>query len=378
MVQRLCCSECGKKHAPAQLRWKCDCGGILDLEYENTFEKDMTRGRGFSMWRYREAIPVSDEKNIVSLEEGFTPLLEYEIDGRKILFKQEQLFSTGSYKDRGASVLVSKACELGVKNAVEDSSGNAGASIAAYCARAGIRCDIYVPRDTSSGKLSQIRLYGARLHLVPGSREDTAGAVMEAADRCYYASHTWNPWFLHGTKTFAYETAEQLSWKAPDAVVLPAGNGTLFLGAYIGFRELAEKGITDHIPVMVGVQAEACAPLGKAFREGGRVPAEVKTGETAAEGIAIAKPARGKQILSAVRDTGGMIIETGENQIKRAFFEAAAKGFFIEPTSAAVLAGVREYIKTLSRNKDFSKNCIVSVFTGHGLKAGERISRWMD
>ncbi|MCP4155342.1 MAG: pyridoxal-phosphate dependent enzyme, partial [bacterium] len=206
------------------------------------------------MWRYKEAIPVSNESTVVSFEEGFTPLLEMDIENRTVLVKQEQLFASGSYKDRGASVLISKIKEMGIGEVVEDSSGNAGASVAAYCAAAGIQCTIFAPEETSPGKLAQIEAYGAVLNKIPGSREETANAVLKAAETTYYASHSWNPYFFHGTKTFAFEVCEQLGWKAPGTVILPVGNGTLLLGAYIGFNELVNAGIIGKMPVIIGVQ----------------------------------------------------------------------------------------------------------------------------
>ena len=152
-----------------------------------------------------------------------TPLEQVNIGGREILMKLDFLFPSGSYKDRGATVMISQALAMGVKQVVQDSSGNAGCAVAQYCARAGIGCEIFVPASTSPAKLVQIEAYGARLNLVPGSREDTAKAAMKAADHTYYASHVWNPFFFQGTKTFAYELCEQLGWKAPDTVILPAG-----------------------------------------------------------------------------------------------------------------------------------------------------------
>ena len=160
--------------------------------------------------------------------EGFTPLEEIELDGHRVLLKIDYLFPTGSYKDRGATVLISKVKELGIRKVVEDSSGNAGSAIAAYCAKAGIECEIYVPQATSPEKLVQIQAYGATLKRVEGSREKTAEVAMGAASKFYYASHCWNPFFLHGTKTFAFEIWEQMDGKVPDVLILPVGHGTLF------------------------------------------------------------------------------------------------------------------------------------------------------
>jgi threonine synthase len=300
--------------------------------------------------------------------EGFTPLEEMEFGGHRVWIKIDYLFPTGSYKDRGASVLISKVKELGVTKVVEDSSGNAGSAIAAYCAKAGIRCDIYVPRSTSSGKLVQIQAYGASLKRVDGSREKTARVTMEAAQNIYYASHCWNPYFLHGTKTFAFEIWEQMGWKSPDTLILPVGHGTLLLGAYIGFKELKEAGKARRIPRLVGIQSAACAPLYQGFvKDLNETPPIIKR-ETMAEGIAIAEPVRGKQILRAIRDTGGEILTVTENEIVSALREMGRSGHFIEPTSAATVAGLKKYFK-----KKGKREMIVSSLTGAGLKAVEKI-----
>lgn len=320
------------------------------------------------MWRYREAIPISQDEHVLSMGEGFTPLEAIEFNGHQVLLKIDYLFPTGSYKDRGATVLISKVKGLGIKKVVEDSSGNAGSAIAAYCAKAGIKCEIYVPQATSSGKLVQIQAYGATLKKVEGSRERTAEVVMEVASKTYYASHCWNPYFLHGTKTFAFEIWEQMGWKAPDALVLPVGHGTLLLGAYIGFKELKEAGMVKRIPRIVGVQSASCAPLYHAFKREKKEPIPIEKRETMAEGIAIAKPVRGRQILEAIRETGGEILTVTEKEIEVSMKEMGLKGHFIEPTSAATIAGLKKYLKNIK------KEVIVSTLTGMGLKATGKIS----
>jgi threonine synthase len=341
---------------------------MLDLAFTPTFRPEMAKGRKPTMWRYREAIPVTKEAAIVSFDEGFTPMLEVDFGGRGAWIKQDHLFPTGSYKDRGASVLVSQARAMGVEAVVEDSSGNAGCAIAAYCARAGIRADIYVPGETAAAKLAQIEHYGARLFKVAGSREDTARAALEAAEKTYYASHSWNQFFFHGTKTFAYEVTEQLGWKGPDTVVLPVGNGTLLLGASIGFEELLKAGVIRRRPKLIGVQAENCAPLAHAFRKGLADIEEEPTQGTLGEGIAIARPIRARQILEAVRKSGGDFVTVTEEEIERSLREMCGLGYYIEPTSAATTAGVARYVKQCGRDE-----VIVSVFTGHGLKTTEKM-----
>jgi threonine synthase len=299
--------------------------------------------------------------------EGFTPLEEMELNGHRVFLKIDYLFPTGSYKDRGATVLVSKLRELGIQKVIEDSSGNAGSAIAAYCAKAGIECEIYVPESTSSGKLVQIRAYGATLKKVAGSREKTAEVAMEAASKIYYASHCWNPFFLHGTKTFAFEIWEQIGWKTPDALVLPVGHGTLLLGAYLGFKELKEAGKVERIPRLVGIQSTACDPLYQAFKKGWRETLPIEKKETMAEGIAIANPVRGRQILEAIKETNGEILTVTEKEIVVALKEMSRKGHFIEPTSAATIAGLKKYLK------NSKKEVIISSLTGMGLKSTEKM-----
>ncbi|HBM16384.1 MAG TPA: threonine synthase [Lentisphaeria bacterium] len=360
METKYICSECSKTHNISASLWRCDCGGLLDLLFEPKLTKNFISDKHQGLWRYKAAFPLEGDNNIISFDEGFTPLSEIIIDDRKILIKQDHLFPTASYKDRGASILISKAKELGVKEAVEDSSGNAGCSIAAYCAKADIKCNILVPSSTSKSKLFQIEAYGAKLDLVPGSRDDTAEAAYKHAEVKFYASHVWNPFFFHGTKTFAYEVAEQLDFKTPDSIVLPMGNGTIFIGAYIGFSELLNAGLISKMPRFIAVQSANCAPVYSKFKS--LLPVSIK--ETLAEGIAIGKPARIKQLLKIVEDTHGDIITVSEGELIDSHKLINKMGYFIEPTSAAVTAGLRKFIKSVP-----SKEIIVSTFTGHGLKA---------
>lgn len=363
------CRQCGERYGDAVPRWLCECSGLLDLDFTPSLDPAQVKARPGTLWRYREALPVPAGADL-TLGEGFTPLLPVTVGGREMLVKQEQLFPTGSYKDRGATVMIAMAAYLGINKVVEDSSGNAGCSVAAYCAKAGVECRIFVPADNSPGKLGQIELYGADLVRVEGSREDTARACMDAATATFYASHVYNPYFFHGTKTFAYEVVEQLGWKGPDTVVLPAGNGTLLLGAYIGFSELLALGLIEAMPRLVAVQAAGCAPLCQSFINGESAPLVVETRPTLAEGIAIAQPVRGEQMLAAVRETGGLFLSVSEEEIHAAFNDMGRKGYCIEPTSAAVIAGAARY----GRDAD-PDEVIVTAFTGHGLKAGDKLHK---
>ena len=372
-MDQLICRACGKTYDLNHPVWQCTCGGLLDIEFTPVFDLERIRSRPPTLWRYREALPILRDENTITLGEGFTPLVPISFSGRRVWVKQDQQFPTGSYKDRGAAVLISKVKELGIQAVVEDSSGNAGCAVAAYCAAAGIDCQIYVPESTALGKLAQIRLYGADLKRIPGSREDTARAVMTAAEKTYYASHSWNPFFFHGTKTWAYEVVEQLGWQAPDTVILPVGNGTLLLGAAIGFNELHQAGLIRRIPKIVGIQAEGCAPLATAARQGLDYVPEIEKSDTLAEGIAIATPVRGMQILEAVQTSGGELLTVKDEEIVESLRAVSRRGYYIEPTSAAVTAGVAQYLRSAAQDER-----IVTVFTGHGLKATEKMMKLAD
>lgn len=344
---------------------------LLNIDFEPKIDPHKIAGRPNSIWRYRESIPIENDKNIVSFQEGLTPLLPLQIGkGKKVLVKQDYLFPTGSYKDRGASVLLSKIKELNIRHIVQDSSGNAGASVAAYGKLAQIPCNIYLPADTSESKITQIAAYGAKIIRVNGDRKATANQAFEAAKSSYYASHCFNPYFFQGTKTFAYEVCEQLNWQAPQALVLPAGNGTLIIGCYIGFKELANMGIITKIPKIIAVQSEQCQPLHHAMLDSTFNKENYSPNDTIAEGIAIPNPIRLQQMVNIIKETNGQVITVSEDEICEAWKQVANLGFYIEPTSAATIAGIIKY-----KNQNDADTEIVSLFSGNGLKSTEKIAK---
>jgi len=363
---RLVCRKSGQCYRTDLRIWRSPVGGLLDLEFPARFDWPRIRARPPIMWRYREALPLVNEQNIVSLGEPITPLVPTKLYGRDVLLKLEYLMPTGSFKDRGSSVLVSRIRELGIRRVVEDSSGNAGASLAAYCARAGIECDIYAPASAPAAKLAQIKACGARIHQVAGNRRAAAGAARRAAASRYYASHSWNPYFVHGTKTIAFEIFEQLDGHLPDALILPVGNGTLLLGAYLGFCELLKAGCVDRLPRLVGVQTQRCCPLARAFKDERSPRGPVRPGKTIADGIAVADPVRAEQCLEAVRQTKGTFVTVSEQQIVDALRELARCGFTVEPTAAVAVAALTQDNRT---------GRLVIPLTGHGLKAPQRLVR---
>lgn len=366
-------TETGARYDPSELPWKGAGGELLDVApFPVRFPMDRVRTRPPTLWRYLEALPFAWESTAwtrVTMGEGFTPLVPLDPDaaddGPRILAKVEYQMPTLSFKDRGAAVLIAKALELGVTHVVQDSSGNAGASIAAYAARARMRCEVYVPTGTSAAKTRAIAGHGATVTVVPGTREDCAAAAAKAANApgVFYASHVHNPFFHEGTKTYAYEIWEQLG-EVPDTLVLPVGNGTLVLGAVRGFTDLRDAGLSDRLPRVVAVQAAACAPLARAFVAGRDAAEPVVNAGTAAEGIAIAAPARHRQILAAVRATGGAIVSVSEGAIATARSRLATRGWHVEPTTAVNLAVLAEYPDLFVRGE-----CVVVPLCGAGAKA---------
>jgi threonine synthase len=277
---------------------------------------------------------------------------------------------TGSFKDRGTTVLVSYLKRCGIDRVLEDSSGNAGASLSAYAAAAGLSCRILVPETASYPKIAQIAACGAEVVTVPGSRQDVAEAALAQSAEIFYASHNWQPLFLEGTKTLAYELWEQLGFRAPDNVVVPLGYGSNVLGCDRGFAELAAGGEIARRPRLFGVQAARCAPFDAAFRAGATALVPTEIAATIAEGIATARPTRVAEVLRAVRESGGRIVAVEEAEIVAALRDLARRGLYVEPTSAAAAAGLTRLV---SAGAIRPGDTTVLVLTGTGLKASATI-----
>ncbi len=320
-----------------------------------------------SLWRYRSTFPINADTPPITLNEGITPILPLYPSDASHYVKLDYLCPTGSYKDRGASVLITYLKSLDVTEIVEDSSGNAGAALAAYAARAGIRCTIYCPETTSKSKLNQISAYGAELELILGNRMATTEAVKKVAQNTCYASHNWHPVFLEGTKTIAFEIIEQLHGLSPTHVICPVGFGSIYLGLYIGFKELYDAGIIEHLPRLLGVQPETCCPIYNAYRN--RTPTITRMSQTAptlAEGITAELPIRADQILDTIRNTNGAFTTVNDTDIRTGQKELAERGIYVEPTSAVI---IKAYQKFQQEGIINSGGTTVSILTGSGLKA---------
>ena len=298
---------------------------------------------------------------LVTLGEGGTPLVGVKIHGRDLFFKCEHLNPTGSFKDRGTAVLVSHLAAAGITTAVEDSSGNAGSSFAAYAARAGIAARIFLPDTASAAKRAQIAGYGAQVVRIIGPRTAAAEAVLRAAaSGPVYASHAYLPLGKPGLATLAYEIVEQLG-HPPGSIVVPVGQGTLALGCAAGFEAMRQAGAIGRVPAIIGVQAEACAPIWAVYTGGRAGLAWVREAETRAEGIRIFQPLRGDEVLAAIERSGGFLQAVREDQILDGEHELARLGFYVEPTSAVVWPAVLDSIEKLI-------DPVVLVLTGSGYK----------
>ena len=327
-----------------------------------------------SLWRYSAALPFQPDTPI-TLGEGTTPLLRRTIHGAKIHLKCEWLMPTGSFKDRGVSVMLSLLRAQGITAVLEDSSGNGGAAVAAYAAAGGMAATIMAPASTSPAKLVQMRAHGATLELVPGTRQDTADAAIRRAETIFYASHNWHPFFLHGTKTLAYELWEDLGFRAPDNVITPCGAGSNVLGCEIGFSELHRAGEIAAIPRIFAAQPANCAPIAAAFLAGADTPVPTEVQPTIAEGTAIAQPIRLREVLGTLRETRGGAVALTEQEIVQATFELARLGLYVEPTAAQPVAA---FAKLLAAGTITPEQTTVLVLTGSGLKATPRIAELLD
>lgn len=360
------CVECGAVYPLNTRAWACEtCSGVLEIMGAPSFDAARIARAVSSLWRYRAFMPLPAQAAPISLGEGWTPLTSIHYDGREIFCKLDFLNPTGSFKDRGATLLTSAVKTFGYTRVIEDSSGNAAAALAGYAAYANLRATIFTPAHASPMKLAQIQAYGAELEKIEGVRENAAAAAQQAAKQtdAYYASHYYNPFFLAGLQTTAWEIWEQLG-HAPAWVIAPAGHGTNLVGLYRGFRALRDAGLIAKIPRMVAAQSAVIAPLALAYARGAATPTRVEPAKTIAEGIANSQPLHGRENLRLIRETGGAALAASEDEIRAARSKLARHGLYVEPTSATAIAVLEKIIASTRA----SETIVVSL-TGSGLKA---------
>ena len=363
----------GRTYPISEPRWRSDGGAPIMITALPGIGRDGIDTGKRSLWRYAAALPV-DVPDPITMGEGLTPLVARRWRGVPALFKLEWFSPTGSFKDRGASVMLSILRDQGVTRVLEDSSGNGGAAIAAYAAAGGIGAKILVPASTSPDKTVQMRAHGAEIELIPGARQDVSDAAVRQAATIFYAGHNWQPFFLQGTKTLAYELWEDLGFKRPDNVIIPTGAGSNILGCDIGFSELLRHGEIASLPRLFAAQPMNCAPLHASFMAGSDDLIPVEARASIAEGASIAAPPRGREVLAALRRSRGATVALSEVEIEKALFELGRIGLYAEPTSALGAAALTTLIE---RGVVQPSETTVVVLTGAGLKTTRRIGELM-
>ena len=359
------CPKCGRREPLATRLAHCPCGALWELDFDPPkFDPALIDRNEWSLFRYRAFMALDDDEawRSVSLGEGMTPVVRL-ADG--VFAKVDYMMPTLSFKDRGAAVLMAHCRSIGVEKVVQDSSGNAGNAVAAYAAKAGIACEIFVPEGTSPKKIDMIRAHGAECTVVPGSRDHCADVCRAKVEEegCCYASHVYNPLFYEGTKTYIYEVFEQLG-RIPENLVIPVGNGTLYLGAVKALEHLLASGCIDHFPTVWALQSERCDPLSQAAGRGETEPAAVTPVPTLAEGIAIGKPMRGRKILELAKKHGIRFVDVPEDGILEARAALAKQGLYVEHTTAANYAALEAIRRQYGPLED-----VLITLCGAGLKS---------
>lgn len=367
---RYLCPACGAETAADRPLWRCDCGSHLNLAPGPGMRRAEIIGSDASLWRYRAALALNGPPR-VSLGEGWTPLVTRDWGGAQIRFKLESQMPTGSFKDRGTAMMMNHLIEVGIGPIHEDSSGNAGSSIATYAAAANIPCRIFVPATAPRGKVVQIAASGAAVEAIAGTRQAVTEAALAAVDQSFYASHNWQPFFIEGTKTLAYELWEQLGFAVPDNVLVPTGYGSNILGMERGFDELVRHGEITRMPRLFAVQAANCA----AFASVWNGDANFIPRPTMADGIATVKPVRTAEVLAALHRSRGGVVAVSEDEIAPALVRLGRLGLYVEPTAATVGAALSQL---LANGAVRPAETTVAVITGHGLKAADKIGELLS
>lgn len=360
----------GKTYPLDVPRWCSDDRTPLLVTPGAGISRDDVESKTRSLWRYQAALPVRIEKPI-TLGEGCTPLVEQAWGDLRPHFKLEWFNPTGSFKDRGSAVMLSLLRQIGVNAVLEDSSGNGGSSMAGLGAAGGIGVKILAPASTSPAKIAQVRAYGAQVQLVEGPREESEAEAIRQSDKTFYASHNWQPFFLEGTKSFAYELWEDFGFRAPDNVIMPVGAGSSLLGCAFGFRELLRAGQIAKLPRLFVAQPLNCSPIDASFKAGVDTPVPREVHKTIAEGTAIKSPMRLREIIDAVRESGGGTVAVTEEELVTALRRLARQGLFAEPTSAS---GAAALDKLAAAGAIKPSETTVVILTGSGLKAASTVA----
>jgi threonine synthase len=358
------CSRCRMPYPNTGFPYKCpNCGGFFEISEIKNLQLGKQNNNLAGIWKYRSTFGLNETAPMTYLGEGNTPLVDRVVNGCKVYYKLESLNPTGSFKDRGTAVLISMLKARGISEAIEDSSGNAGASFAAYSSAFDLKASIYIPDSTSGPKREQIETYGANVIPIPGPRENAAKAVLEVikTQNKTYASHAYQPFGLAGMATIAYELVEQMQ-PEPKNILVPVGHGSLMLGLMLGFEALYQARLIFQRPRFIGVQPAAYAPLVSLCKHQTYNPSNTPT---VAEGTKINMPVRGDAIFARLTEKD-MFLAVSEAEIIEAYHQLSHMGLFVEPTSALVQAGFSKLAGQLDHPT-------VLILTGFGLKSDIRI-----
>lgn len=366
------CISCGEEFDDNEIIYTCPkCGSILEAVPDFDVDKSIFDGRRQNVWKYKECIPV-DETKIVSLDEGGTPFVHCDKIGDELgvdlYVKVEGSNPTGSFKDRGMTVGMTKAMELGVHTVGCASTGNTSASLAAYAARGGLRCVVFLPSGkVALGKLAQAMFHGAEVFSINGNFDQALEAMTELAlEKHLYLLNSINPFRLEGQKTIGYEIVHDLGWQSPDRIILPVGNAGNISAIWKGVNEFHNAGFIDDLPMMTGIQAEGAAPVANSFRKHTMDLKPVENPETVATAIRIGNPVSSQKALHAIYDSNGYCETVSDDEILDAQkYLARTEGIGVEPASAASIAGLRKLVDNGVVDKGERVVCVV---TGHVLK----------
>ena len=374
------CINCGTRYPIDEVVYFCrKCGDILEIKLDYDMAQDMLKKSDWkktplSVWRYRDLMPIADPSRIITLNEGGTGLHQCKRLGKALGLKQlyvknEGENPTGSFKDRGMTVGVTKAVELGVKSVICASTGNTSASLAAYAAKAGLTCAVLIPSGKIAyGKLAQAIIYGAKVVKVRGNFDQALDIVFKLSEkhRSIYLLNSINPFRIEGQKSLGFEICEQLDNKPPNRVIVPVGNAGNISAIWKGFTEFHNLGFVKTLPKMTGIQAEGAAPIAQAIKTGSKEIKPVSKPETIATAIRIGAPVSWKKAVNAIRDSGGTAETVTDDEILEAQKTLSRlEGLFVEPASASSIAGLKKLVENGEIDKD---ECVVCVTTGHGLK----------
>ncbi len=382
-VKMLKCRECGKEYPPIKIHACEECFGPLEVVYNIdllNINKHTIEGRSKTLWRYRELLPLEDAAKIIDLGAGFTPLHECKrlaeaLGLRRLYIKNDTVNPTGSFKDRPATVAISKSIEFGFRAAGCASTGNLAAATAAHAAKAGLPCYVFIPSNIEKSKILQAAAYGAKIIAVKGTYDDANRLAAQASYEYDLAIVNINvrPYYVEGSKTIVFEICEQLGWRAPENLIIPVGSGALLCAVWRGLKQFNELELIDELKTkIIGAQPEGCSPIVRAYKSNLGDVSPIEKPDTVAKSLAIGDPGDGIYALRSIKESGGLAeCATDEEIIEGVNLLAKTEGIFAEPAGGITIAVLKKLIDSGDISRDEEVVCCV---TGSGFKSLEIFS----